>query len=249
MRWLFYAVLIAIFLFAFYKYIQHQIHKREKQAKMMLEVRNIVLETDLKVNRALMNPHFVFNSLNTLQNFILKNENESANKYLIKFSRLLRKILESNLSGQIALEYEVNLLQEYIDIECLRFEEEIDYAITVEPEINAAMMQVPVMMVQPFVENAIWHGLLNKVGEKKLDIRFRLVNNLYIECTIDDNGAGRKKQEEKKSRKNSMATLFVLQRLELLSKINDLNCTLTINDKPNAGGTTVIILLPILKHK
>ena len=105
------------------------------------------------------------------------------------------------------------------------------------------------MMLQPFVENAIWHGLLKKEGEKLLRISFSVVKDSYVLCIIEDNGPGRKKNDDVDLEKSSLATGFIEQRLNLLNRIHRLNCSLTIEDKPDGGGTVVKILLPILKNK
>lgn len=245
---LFFGIVTAIVLiYLFTRYRLSLMHQKEKKR---LELYNMVLETELRVNRALMNPHFVFNSLNALQNFILKNENARANNYLVKFSKLMRRILESNMSDVITLEFEVQLLKSYLEIEDLRFEENIKYSVTVDPEISPSTIQIPIMMIQPFVENAIWHGLLKKHGEKLLSVTFSVKENKYVLCTIEDNGSGRKKSGDSLNlEKSSLATGFIEQRLSLLNQMHHLNCSLSIEDKPENTGTIVRILLPILKNK
>ena len=204
------------------------------------------METELRVNRALMNPHFVFNSLNALQNFILKNENDRANNYLVKFSKLMRKILENNMSDMITLDAEIDLLLKYLEIEDLRFEENIIHTITVEQGVQASVINIPVMMLQPFIENAIWHGLLQKTGEKKLDISFSMSGTSCLQCRIEDNGIGRTKTEYYNPEKKSLGISFIKQRLRLFNKMHSLDCRLTIDDKPNQSGTIVTVILPIL---
>lgn len=222
------------------------VHKREKQK---LELQNLQLETELRVNRALMNPHFVFNSLNTLQNFILRNQADHANNYLVKFSKLIRRLLESNLTNRITLGAEVELLKRYLEIEEMRFEDHISSEISVSGSLSLNDICIPVMMIQPFVENAIWHGLLKKSGEKRVDIRFEPSGGRMIRCTIDDNGLGRKPGKPGVSEHQSLATKFIEQRLTLLNRIYKLQCSLAITDK-DEGGTRVEIDLPMLEaHK
>lgn len=219
-----------------------RVHAREKQ---MLMLQNLQLETELRVNRALMNPHFVFNSLNTLQNFILKNKNDRANKYLVRFSKLIRRVLETNLANSITIDTEIELLNRYLEIEDMRFDDNIRHEITVAPEVSPAL-RIPVMMVQPFVENAIWHGLLKKEGEKLLKVSFSRLNDAIVRCTVDDNGHGRKPVTVNETGNKSLATGFIEQRLSLLNKIHKLDCRLEFHDKPGNGGTVVTIDLPIL---
>lgn len=236
--------LIVLLLFLFINYRIKLALKREQQKN---ELQHTLLQTELRVNRALMNPHFVFNSLNALQNLILNQEIDKANDYLVKFSKMIRKLLESNMSDVITLAVETELLTRYMEIESLRFQEDIQFNIHIHPDINPLQTRIPVMMLQPFVENAIWHGLLMKKGEKILSITFEPKDNKYVLCTIEDNGVG--KNNKKSSAifdKASLATSFIEQRLATLNRLLGLKCELNIEFKPNQSGTLLKILLPIL---
>ncbi len=245
-NWVMTGLALCLLVLVIYFIVKHQVSLTLKKEKQRLELYNIILETELRVNRALMNPHFVFNSLNALQNFILKNENDRANNYLVKFSKLMRKILENNMSDNIPLEMEIDLLQKYLEIEDLRFEENIEHTIYVDPAVKPSTIKIPIMMLQPFIENAIWHGLLKKQGAKTLNISFFLHDPDHIECIIEDNGIGRKKSETYNLEKKSLGIGFVEQRLKLFNKIHKLNCSLLIQDKAGESGTLVKIILPIL---
>jgi hypothetical protein len=248
LNWILLLVAILLMITFIYFFIRYRLSVTLKKEKQRLELYNIVLETELRVNRALMNPHFVFNSLNALQNFILKDENERANNYLVKFAKLMRKILESNTSDVISLEFEIELLNRYLEIEDLRFEENIQHSIVFAPGIIPSTIHIPIMMLQPFIENAIWHGLLKKHDEKILTISFSIFKDKYLQCIIEDNGIGRKNARQDFLEKKSLSTGFVIQRLELLNRIHGLECSLTIEDKPDTTGTMVKIILPILKN-
>lgn len=229
---------------ALYFFIKYRIRVAVKQTQARLELDHKLLETELKVNRASMNPHFLFNSLNALHNFILAEETENASNYLVRFSKLIRTILESNMHDSISLKLEIEILESYLQIENMRFEENIEYAFIVDRSLTPTSVHIPIMMLQPFVENAVWHGLLNKEGSKRLTISFSLLDGKYVYCIIDDNGVGRR---EPSGNKRSLATGFIEQRLQLLNKIHNLHCTLAIEDKPNGSGTIVRITLPVLK--
>ncbi len=231
-----------------YLLIKFTIRIAVRKERKKLELINKLLETELRVNRALMNPHFVFNSLNTLQTFILKNENDRANNYLVKFSKLMRKILENNMTESISLEMEIDILRKYLDIENLRFEEMVIYTIRVDIGLRASAVNIPIMMLQPFIENAIWHGLLPKSGKKTLEISFSPYQAGYIQCIIEDNGLGKQESERPDPDKKSLGIGFVEQRLQLFNKIHDLHCHLSIYYKPEQSGTIVTILLPILSR-
>jgi hypothetical protein len=240
------AILLA--LFGVYLLVRYQLSITLKKEKKQLELDKLVLETELRVNRALMNPHFVFNSLNALQSLILKKEIDRADDYLVRFSKLMRKILEGNLQEFISLEKEVELLKGYLEIEEMRFEENILYTITVDPAISPSAIFIPIMMLQPFVENSLWHGLHKKNGEKIMKINFFLAEERYLKCIIEDNGVGRKNTLQSVLEKRSLATGFIVKRLNLLNKIYDLNCSLLIEDKPGNDGTVVTITLPVFKN-
>lgn len=238
---------VLLLLLAVYLIMRFRIKRQRKQ----LELKNKLLETELRVNRALMNPHFVYNSLYSIQSLILNHEIEQANTYLVKFSRLLRKTLESNLSDTISLEAEVELLSQFIEIENLKFSGTIHSKITTEGIVSPATTYIPVLMIQPFVENAIWHGLKNKLDEKWVHVTFKAIDEKLLECTVEDNGLGRRpKQNAPEMEGNkSLATGFIEARLALINSMHGLNCYLKITDKPGYGGTVVTIVIPILEKK
>jgi two-component sensor histidine kinase len=248
---LFWAVLalgFIVLVVGIYLFISYRLSITYKKEKAQLELHNKLLETELRANRAMMNPHFIFNSLNALQNFILKSNIEGAIDYLAKFSKLIRKILESNLSESVSLAMEIELIKGYLDIENLRFKEKIQYEINVDPAIMPHEVAVPVIILQPFIENAIWHGFQKKEGQKILRITFRMKEKDYLYCEIEDNGTGRNRTEPAGPNK-SLGTLFVQQRLEMLNKIYDLKSGFVIEDKPDHQGTIVKIILPVLNDK
>jgi hypothetical protein len=211
-----------------------------------------IFDMERQIMRAQMNPHFIFNAINSVQQFILEADNESANKYLVKFSRLLRTILESNSEEYISLENELDILTKYIEIEALRFDNSFRYEITVEAGLNVSKAKIPQMMIQPFIENAIWHGLLPKKTDKTLSIGLKYVSPNVLECTIDDNGIGRNfnKPSDVMIKKRSLAINFINDRLELISKELKGTYNVQIIDKRDqndvGSGTCVILKLPIL---
>ncbi len=218
-----------------------------EKEKNQINARLIELET--KAIRAQMNPHFIFNSLNTLQRFILEDDKTKSYTYLIEFSKLLRKLLESSESDTISLKDEIEILTAYLDIEKLRFDNSFEYKIT-SGISNPDEVYIPFMLVQPFAENAIWHGLLNKEGIRSLHINFNDIDDKRILCEVDDNGVGRehKKKEEDQIKKKSLALDFIKHRLELIEKSTGIKGSLEIIDKKDAGqnslGTTIKIIIP-----
>lgn len=237
-----------VLIIVLYLLVKTQIKRGVLKERYKLELQYKLLETELRANRASMNPHFLFNSLNALNNLILSNRIDNASDYLVRFSKLLRKILETNFNESITLEFEIELLKQYVEIENLRFEKNIKFIINVEAPLVPSAIKIPIMILQPFVENAIWHGLMNSTGDKKITLSFSLYKDKYVYCIIEDNGVGRNASQNNFIEKKSMATGFVMQRLELLNKIHHLNCTLEIHDNPENSGTSVKIIIPILNN-
>jgi hypothetical protein len=229
-----------------YRYIR--ILRKEREAHI---INNKIHELEVKHLKSQMNPHFIFNSLNTLQRFILEEDTSNAHDYLTKFSGLLRKMLESSTSDSILLSEEIQIINHYIEVEKIRFRNSFEYKIVVHTK-DPERIKVPFMLIQPFVENAIWHGLMPKTGERLLTIVFSDLDAERILCTVDDNGVGRnyKNKEINPLKKRSLAIEFISHRLELLKKATGIECSIAFKDKTddsgNSQGTTVAITIPKL---
>ena len=163
---------------------------REKEMEVLKLNKDLAI-SQLTALRAQMNPHFIFNALNSVQQYILRGNVIEANKYLSKFSRLQREILNHCDQNFILLEKETEMLDLYLQLEQLRFNELFSYSIQLDDAIDASEIKIPPMMLQPFVENAIWHGLMPKQDKRKVDIKFNLTQDDILVCTIQDNGIGR----------------------------------------------------------
>lgn len=240
-------VLLGAFILAFAIRFRYLAVFKKERAKNELRINMLELET--KALKVQMNPHFIFNSLNSIQQFILANENDNAYLYLSKFAKLVRKLLESTTSESISLAEEIDILRAYVEIEALRFEDVFSYEFYVDEKLDQAGIRIPHMLVQPFIENAIWHGLLHKTGAKNLKISFHYINEKTLNCMVEDNGVGRdfkKNKAETLEGKRSLAIEFIKQRLELISKTKNSNCGFEIVDKDEAAGTIVKIAIPIL---
>jgi hypothetical protein len=228
---------------------KRQLKKRKEQYEMQTKIS----ELEIKVMKAQMNPHFIFNSMNTIQQFIMTGDNEKAQTYLAKFSKLLREILESNVNENLTVKEEVEILTHYTEMEAARFSKMFNYSINVDDRIDQVEARIPHLLIQPFVENAIWHGLLPKKEDRNLIIKFEYRDGKTIRCVIDDNGIGRVASGEKDNtfKKRSLALSFVKQRLELMNKTFQVDCSVEIVDKLNEKGenegTKVNIILPLLK--
>ena len=223
-----------------------QIQKLESE-KTRSELQHQASELEMQALRAQMNPHFIFNCLSSINLFILKNETEAASDYLIKFSRLIRMVLNNSQKPLITLEDELDMLGLYIDMEKLRFKNSFDYSITFTNSIDPGNIFIPPLLLQPFVENAIWHGLLHKQGLGHLEISLRAEEKI-LTCIITDDGIGRTKAAMNKSKsaekQKSMGLQITKERLALLNRdihkqaffIEDI-----LDDEGNAAGTRVIL--------
>ena len=180
-------IVIAGAVFLFFKLRENRIKKEQARQtainKQIAEIRMIAL-------RAQMNPHFIFNSLNSIQHFITTQEKEEALNYLSKFSKLIRKILENSRENTVSISNELQLLELYIQLEQLRFSNKFDYHITVDEKIDMENTEIPPLLIQPYIENAILHGLINKNGKGDLWLSLER-NNGFLNCKIEDNGIGR----------------------------------------------------------
>lgn len=214
--------------------------------------KNELAVSNLKALQSQMNPHFIFNALNSVQDLVLLKDIRNSNKYLGKFSDLIRKILLSSKEQFITLEEEVEMLTLYLDLEKLRFGEEFEVDILCNvSEQKQDEIELPAMFIQPYIENAIKHGLFHKQGLKKLKVHFNLKEN-YLECIVEDNGIGQKKAEEFKIKRLHLHTGFsteaINERIRLLNETLDKKIALQIEDLfdgENAIGTKITLLFPI----
>jgi LytS/YehU family sensor histidine kinase len=229
-----------------------QISRKNQLQLDKLNLEKNLNQSKLKAIKSQMNPHFFYNALNTLQSYILANEKKQAVEYLSKFSNLTRTILEASEKDFVSIKEEINTLQLYLEIEKARFEKDFSYEITFENNIDVDNIKIPTMLLQPYVENAVKHGLLHKQGVKKLEIHFEKVENL-LKISIEDHGIGRRKSEELNAIKNknhiSFATKAMQNRIELLNEFTQTTSTISFIDKTNQQGkptgTVVVLTIPI----
>jgi LytS/YehU family sensor histidine kinase len=202
--------------------------------------------------RAQMNPHFIFNSLNSINRFILENNKSDSSRYLNKFSKLIRMILQNSQSSFIPLKSELESLELYIEMEMMRFDNHFSYKIIIPPELNISMLKVPPLILQPYVENAVWHGLMHKEEKGELVIEvLQKGKDLFLKIT--DNGIGRKQAERIASKSatkyKSMGLLITADRIAMMQSANGSESAVIIHDlvdvHGDAAGTEVRIKIPI----
>ena len=230
---------------------------QQKEAQRIAEVDKILIDkkiTNLRLEnlRSQMNPHFIFNALNSIQDYIISNEKELASSYLVKFSRLIRMYLDYSQQNEITLEEELNALKLYLELEKVRFEDELEYEISVDDQLKTKQIKVPSLFIQPYVENALKHGLLHKLNDRKLQIEAKIIQQNKLEITVEDNGIGRA-QSEKLKRPNQQHKPFATkaneERVHLYKNKLKRDITITTNDLYDendvAAGTKVVITMPI----
>lgn len=233
------------------KRINSLIKKEEHKRAVELELANI----KMKALRAQMNPHFLFNCLNSVKAFIIDNDPRMAASYLNKFARLIRLILQQSNENFVKLENELEALELYIQLESVRFEGKFEYQIIISEEVKPDRIELPPMLFQPYVENAIWHGLMQKKSKGFLIVKISRKND-FLECEIEDNGIGRKASIESQNggllKKKSMGMGITKNRIELLQQIYQTSITLKIEDLFEKGvpiGTKVKMIFPIHEVK
>ncbi|MDO6490062.1 tetratricopeptide repeat protein [Cellulophaga sp. 2_MG-2023] len=234
-------VLLAVILFVFYK--QNQLTSDKK----MLTLEQTML-------RSQMNPHFLFNSLNSIKLYIINNEKKNAVHYLNKFSKLVRKILEASSLKEISLEDELETVNLYMHIENIRFSNKIDFTIDVDRDVELNQIKIPSLILQPFLENALWHGLSSKQGLKKIDLHISKQDEEFVVISITDNGIGRaaseKIKEAKVLKRKSLGINITKERLKNFSKdyLNSFKVVFVdlVDEEGNAMGTEVTLTIPII---
>ena len=228
---------LGLSLFFFYKRWQDAIKQQQQ-----LAFKATLAETDMKVLRLQMNPHFIFNSLNSISDYIRKNDTKSADYYLTKFAKLIREILESAEASVIPLSEELNMLKLYMDLEAARLNDKFTYDVNVADDIDPEEVYVPPLILQPFVENSIWHGLAKKGGKGKITIEVNRENDMF-NYVVEDDGVGRVINHNHKDGKKSFGLKITKERIELLNKLQNLNASVNIIDLTQ--GTRVEVKLPL----
>ena len=238
-KWIIGTLIVIALLLLFTAYNQRRNVNRQKYANNQLALKSL---------RSQMNPHFIFNALNSVNSFIANNNERAANKYLSEFSQLMRSVLENSEEDFIPLFKEIELLQLYVKLEHFRFKDKFDYTITVDERINVEDFVIPPMLLQPYVENAVWHGLRYKEEKGKLEIDLKQTDPETIAITITDDGIGRKKSKELKTdhQKNQKSKGMgnIRKRISILNEMYRDKVNVTVEDVfENEEGTRVRLIL------
>ncbi|MEY8780487.1 histidine kinase [Allomuricauda sp. XS_ASV26] len=238
-KWIIYSLIFGIALMALTAYLYYRSNKQQKLANNLLALKSL---------RTQMNPHFIFNALNSVNNYIAKSDERSANRFLSEFSVLMRSVLENSEEDFIPLAKELQLLQLYVKLEHSRFSDKFYYEINVDQHIDVDAFQIPPMLLQPYIENAIWHGLRYKEEKGMLKIVLRQLTKDMVEIRIEDNGIGRKKSAELKTtnqkKQKSKGMGNIQKRIQILNDMYKNRVEVSISDlNQDRTGTKVSLKL------
>ena len=224
-----------------------QKNEAEKLNSLTLSFENEISLLKLDALRNQMNPHFIFNALNSIKAYVIENNKEKATYYLNKFAKLIRKILESSRTDSVSLQEELETIELYMNIENIRFNETINFKITCPENVNTSSTKLPGLLLQPFIENALWHGLMQKEGEKNISIEVSGIDTI-INLSITDNGIGREKAREKSEKKSfkkeSLGIQFAQERLNYFNKKHNTKYSFVIcdlHDPDNISSGTKVV--------
>lgn len=238
-KWIIGSLIIIALLLLLAAYYQYKNVRQQKYANNLLALKSL---------RTQMNPHFIFNALNSVNSFIATNDERTANKYLSDFSQLMRSVLENSEEDFIPLEKEIELLELYTRLEHFRFKDKFEYTISVDDRITLDAFVIPPMLLQPYVENAVWHGLRYKEEKGKLRIVFEAVSEDIVKIVIEDDGIGRNKSKaiktENQKKQQSKGMGNIQKRISILNEMYRDKVDVTVeNVFENEEGTRVILIL------
>lgn len=224
----------------------------ETQQRILAEFNQRLSKAELKALQSQINPHFIFNSLNSIKNYILTNKPTDAARYLTDFANLIRSVLQQSQQSFISLKDELEILELYIRLEQMRFENKFDFSYNIDEQVDTTYIKIPALLLQPYVENAIWHGLMHKETKGELKVEVKMGEDEVL-CTIEDNGIGRKKSTEIHSKTarphKSMGLQINGERLKVLHELHKLDIEVEIFDLESVDkeplGTRIMIHFPL----
>lgn len=244
-------LLLALAIFVIVKQRNKNVHQKREQKRIISELETQMLQLKQKTLQLQMNPHVIFNTLNSIQQYILNNDVDNAVSYLSSFSKLMRRILNNSNERYVTLTDEIEAVSLYLQLESMRLGNRFSYKIDIDSDVDANNIEVAPLIVQPFVENAIIHGLVPKKDDCFLSIRFSKLSDNKLLCVVEDNGVGRKHSEKTKQEKGashkSYGMSITRRRLETLTKISNDDFSVEVvdlyDDKGVASGTRVNIII------
>ena len=247
LKWWFISIVIVVVVFIFYMFLMLEAKLLKERRDRNLQVSNL----EARAYRAQMNPHFIFNALNGIQNVKILGGEKEFNNYITSFAKLIRNTIEMSSVDRISVAEEVKYITNYIELQGLRLEEKIDLEFNIDPRIDQNEVYLPCMMLQPIVENSIVHGIIPKAGSGKITIDLIQEGEMLRLC-VTDNGIGREaaaKQKEKYAKHKSFATKIMRDRINIFNHYNEKKLRFLIEDlfqsNGNAAGTKVTLFVPL----
>ncbi len=250
-RWWFVLFSVLLSAYIMFNLIKYRLKRVQLRKEKITDLNKTLMNLKLKALRAQMNPHFTFNVMNSIQHFIATKDGEAANRYLSRFSKLIRLILNNSEKSMVPIADEIKALELYLELEAMRFEERFEYTITVDRAIDILEVEIPSMLIQPYVENSIKHGILtaDRKGIIKIDIQKQ---DTFLKCIIEDNGVGRSQSYflNRNSTHKSFGTTITQERLAAINALNNVKLSENVIDledeNGNALGTRVEIYIPFI---
>lgn len=234
-----YGLILIILIIGITSYFIYKNARASKTANQLLALKSL---------RSQMNPHFIFNALNSVNQFVSRNDERAANKFLSEFSRLMRLVLEHSQEDFVSLQKEEEIISLYLKLEHYRFRDKFDYRISVDEMINKDNIQVPPMLIQPYIENAVWHGLRYREGKGFLSVEIKRADT-GITVQISDNGIGRRRsaalKTENQKKQQSTGLKNIRERLGILNDVYKCDYRVAIEDLPADSGTRVTLHIPV----
>jgi sensor histidine kinase YesM len=232
---------------------QNALLEEQRVQKITSDFEQRIARTEVAALRSQMNPHFIFNCLNSIKLYTMEHNAEAASGYLTKFARLIRLVLDNSRSEKITLEDELETLKLYAEMEVMRFKDKVTFELEVAPQLDTSFIEIPPLILQPFVENAIWHGLMHKIEGGWVNVKVSQNDGALLHIEITDNGVGRKKSQELKSKNSTLNKSFGIkvtsERIELINQMyrTETKCKVVdlYDEKGSPIGTQVVLEIPI----
>jgi ligand-binding sensor domain-containing protein len=250
-KWWFILVEILISGTLIYLFLRFRLITIQKKEEEKTKINKMLAEYQLTALRTQMNPHFIFNVINSIQDYVLENNPKQAYDYLAMFSHLIRMMLNASQEQKLNLQQELEMLKIYIELEQMRFSKSFEFILNMDEKIDTRMVSIPTMLIQPYVENAIWHGLMNLKGTRNGMLKIDISKNGELKIIIEDNGVGREQAMvlRKNSSHKSMGMELNRKRVELLNNMPGqvkaaVNITDLYDQQQHACGTRVEITIP-----
>jgi hypothetical protein len=251
----FYAILATGFCLGLYAWYRSRLDSIRRKEMLKTEYEKKLANVEMSALLAQMNPHFLFNSLNSIDSYIIRNESGKASEYLNNFARLIRRILHNSRTGMVSLKDEIETLDLYLQMESLRFRDRFEFSIDVEEGLANDGIHIPPMLIQPYVENAIWHGIMHRDNRSKGRVLISICKKGgALHCIVRDNGIGRKKAMELAAqsqgpKKSSMGMQITQERIDMINKLYNRSTSVTVTDLVDAdqrpAGTEVHLVIPL----